>query len=332
MDTYIGVPVVTVREGEVREACARFSFSFFALEECGEHRALVNDYLSARKPLDVSTIARDLAGALASLHEQGYVHGAVNKHNVLVDFDTSRARFLPRHTMQKRRLAKRGDLPLGTGQDVASLAPVHFTGAEEWDTALEDLWSLSVLVLQMLDREGELNAHLSPVPRLLFLAKYFHHPRKEVVEKALATARASNLPFAFTSLLQHWWLAPQSLALASACDFTDCFGLAFSCVLPRPLPLEEFFPPNGVVWRFARDELDLKCLDAQDAIDRVRTLKMHFGDSLLLEVVTVLLCIKRCLFVHFKRAEVACAAVSRKFLELSDVPRVFALESWVLAQ
>jgi len=330
MDTYIGVPVVTVREREVREVCAKFSFSFFALEECGDHHALVNDYLSAQKPLDVATIARDLAGALALLHAQGYVHGAVNKHNVLVDFDTSRARFLPHHTMQRRRLGKRGDLPLGTGQDVASLAPVHFTGAETWDTALEDLWSLSVLVLQMLDGEGELNAHLSPVPRLLFLSKYFHHPRKEVVEKALVTARGSDLPPAFTSLLANWWSAPQALALSSACDFTDCFGFDFACVVP--LPVDEHPSPNGVVWLYARDELDLKCLFAQDAVDRVRTLKMHFGNSLLLEVVTVLLCIKRCLFIHFKRAERACAAISRKFLDSSDVPRVFALESWVLAQ
>jgi len=337
MDTYIGVPAVTVREKRVREVCAQFGFTFFALEECdkegGEHHALVHDCLLARKHLNVAQIVRDLTGALAALHNAGYVHGAVNKHNVLVDFNSSNARLLPHHTMQRRRFAKRGELPLGSGQDVTSVAPVHFTGAEMWDTALEDLWSLGVLALQMLDVEGELNAHLSPVPRLLFLAKYFHHPRQEVVRAAFSAAL--SLPQAFASLLQSWWRAPHALSLASACDFADCFsGLSEAsaqvCVMPPAV--EEHPEGNGVVWQFARDELDLKCLNAQEAIERVRTLTLHFGDSLLLQVVTVLLCIKRCLLIHFKRAERACASISRKFLDASDVPRVFALESWVLAQ
>jgi len=346
MDPYIATPVINVRRQEVArilETLDPDSF-YFGDPECAENASLVEDYIVASRAMPVLTIVRDISAILAKMHAAGLVHGAVNTKNIVVDIETGRARLLANNMVQMRRYAHAGDMPIGSGHCVVTVAPVHFTRSERWDTALEDVWALSVVVLQMLDprgKQGLLNENTSPVLKLLFLSRLFLGPldaRKDFVDDILRKAKMpvgeqESLHFTqLIDLLKLWWSSPADFSSVEACELATTLEVQSVCAKPLEHAIQRVLDPGfkSEVLNYALEDLNLTFIDPKFVQDAVRDFGPHFKNKLLVEMASVMLAIKMSLHLHVKKAEVACAKIAKHFLTLDDVPRVFALETWFL--
>ena len=115
--------------------------------------------LSAEGPVPVAEarrILRDVAGALASAHEQGFVHRDVKPGNVMSDLETGRtlltdfgvAGIIPTGKDQGPRLTQVGE-HLG---DLKHLSPEELMGEDA--TGASDIYSLGVLGYEILTGRG----------------------------------------------------------------------------------------------------------------------------------------------------------------------------------
>lgn len=336
MDTYIGLPVVTARALEVKRRINheldedKFNFGD---PDCIEGAALLKDHIATKNKLDVYSIVRDLAEILWQMHSKGLTHGSVDVCNITVDFQSRRAKLLPGYTMQFRHWAAAGDMPLGTGKHTTTTGAMHFTGSQRWDSALEDLWALTVVTLQLLDNNGPLNEPLSPLPRLVWLTRFFAQPEEVKAKFLQPLLESAHLPAKFKSLLSGWWTRPSQVANGSPCDFYTSLGLEplQSCQGPaalmhRPHQAEQ----HSKVLHFAVNNLKLACIDAEFVHATLGMFNKNFRNNHVTDVASVLLAIKLNLQLHFKRAEVACAALAKEHLTLEQVQAVYTLETWFL--
>lgn len=336
MDTYIGTTVVSVRAFEVRRRIAReldpSNFNFTD-PDCIEGAALLKDHIATKYKVDAGCIARDVAATLWHMHSRGLTHGSVDVCNIAVDFNTGRAQLLPGCTMQFRRWAAAGDMPLGTGKHTTTTAAMHFTGARRWDTALEDLWALAVVVMQLLDFGSELNSKMSAIPRLVWLAELFAQParRKELLEPLLA----AQLPHDFKALLETWWLGCDKVASASPCDFYRSLGFNNLPSCEAAVAIFLIDAPDDArseVLEFAVHSLRLPMLDAEFVRKTQAEFDARFNNRRMNKVASVMLAIKLCLHLHLKLAEKACAALAQQFLEQEHAQAIGALETWFLTR
>lgn len=119
----------------------------------------LEERISAEGPLPLTEarrILRDLAGALAAAHEQGFVHRDVKPGNVMCDLETGRtlltdfgvAGIIPTGKSQDPRLTQAGEL-LG---DVKHLSPEELTGEDATDAS--DIYALGILGYEILTGQG----------------------------------------------------------------------------------------------------------------------------------------------------------------------------------
>lgn len=141
----------------------------------------LEERVSAEGPLPLTEarrILRDISGALAAAHEQGFVHRDVKPGNVMCDLETGRtlltdfgvAGIIPTGKDQGPRLTQAGER-LG---DVKHLSPEELTGEDA--TGASDIYSLGILGYEILTGEGPYSslptsgmiaAHLGATPRPL---------------------------------------------------------------------------------------------------------------------------------------------------------------------
>jgi len=141
----------------------------------------LEERVSAEGPLPLSEarrILRDLASALASAHEQGFVHRDVKPGSVMCDLETRRtlltdfgvAGIIPTGKDQGPRLTQAGEL-LG---DLKHMSPEQISGEDATDAS--DIYALGVLGYEILTGQGPypdlptsglVAAHLRATPRPL---------------------------------------------------------------------------------------------------------------------------------------------------------------------
>lgn len=141
----------------------------------------LEERVSAEGPLplpEARRILRDLASALASAHEQGFVHRDVKPGSVMCDLETRRtlltdfgvAGIIPTGKDQGPRLTQAGEL-LG---DLKHMSPEQISGEDATDAS--DIYALGVLGYEILTGQGPypdlptsglVAAHLGATPRPL---------------------------------------------------------------------------------------------------------------------------------------------------------------------
>jgi serine/threonine protein kinase len=161
----------------------------------------LEERVSAEGPLPLAEarrILRDLAGALASAHEQGFVHRDVKPGNVMCDLETRRtlltdfgvAGIIPTGKEQGPRLTQAGEL-LG---DLKHLSPEQITGEDATDAS--DIYALGILGYEILTGQGPypnvpaaglVAAHLRAPPRPLSTLLEVSDPELEaLLERCLS--------------------------------------------------------------------------------------------------------------------------------------------------
>lgn len=161
----------------------------------------LEERISAEGPLPMTEarrILRDLAGALAAAHEQGFVHRDVKPGNVMCDLETGRtlltdfgvAGIIPTGKNQDPRLTQAGEL-MG---DVKHLSPEELIGEDATDAS--DIYALGILGYEILTGQGPYSnlppsgivaAHLRGTPQPLSALLEESDPELEaLLERCLA--------------------------------------------------------------------------------------------------------------------------------------------------
>ncbi|MFC1791605.1 serine/threonine-protein kinase [Gemmatimonadota bacterium] len=174
------------------------------------HGRTLEERVDAEGPLsmeDGRRVLKEMAGALASAHDSGFIHRDVRPGNVLCDEETGRmlltdfgvAGILPSGKSKNPRLTQTGEL-LG---DLKHLCPELLSGGEATEAC--DIYALGILGYEVLTGEGPYSArppgrmiaaHLEEDPRPLSNLRVDADPQLEALLARCLTKEPAKRPSA----------------------------------------------------------------------------------------------------------------------------------------